>query len=286
MSTIAASSTPMSGMRLTASLAVLGFLFAGPARVVAQDAPPDPRQAMPERPTVATHAHTVAPGIIELETGGQFQYPDPGSSLWTVPILFKIGLAPRLQLDVAPGWLSASAGGRTASGLGDSMVGLKWQLTDGAPVLGDFALQATLKVPTGSRPQGTGTGTTDVNLLAISSHEFGRVALDVNAGYTWRSGDGSEAPKAATFWTVSWGFELSERVSWVVECFGYPGTAGPSGAPGSSALLTGPTYTVNPSTVLDAGIILNVKRFGGTAVYAGVTWNIGRMWTPPVRQRP
>jgi hypothetical protein len=31
--------------------------------------------------------------------------------------------------------------------------------------------------------------------------------------------------------------------------------------------------------VLDAGVILNVRNYGGTAIYAGATWNIGRLWT-------
>ena len=31
--------------------------------------PVDPRQVQPERPTVATHAGTVAPGYLEIETG-------------------------------------------------------------------------------------------------------------------------------------------------------------------------------------------------------------------------
>jgi hypothetical protein len=43
-------------------------------------------------------------------------------------------------------------------------------------------------------------------------------------------------------------------------------------------VLTGPNLTVTPSLVLDAGAILDIEGFGGTAIYAGVTWNIGRMW--------
>jgi hypothetical protein len=43
-----------------------------------------------------------------------------------------------------------------------------------------------------------GTGTTDPNLLFISSHKLGPVAMDLNVGYTRRSGDGSVAPTSAS----------------------------------------------------------------------------------------
>src|SRR5512137_2618464 len=68
-------------------------------------APPSPRTAQPERPTVATHAFTVAPGIVEMEAGFLQQRPDAASNQVGVPVLFKIGLGSRLQLDVAPGWI-------------------------------------------------------------------------------------------------------------------------------------------------------------------------------------
>ena len=41
----------------------------------------DPRAAIPERPTVVTHAHTVAPGVVEIETGLQ-GFPGGGGATW------------------------------------------------------------------------------------------------------------------------------------------------------------------------------------------------------------
>ena len=256
------------------------------ARADCQTAPEDPREAKPERPTVATHAHAVAPGIVEIEAGVQFQHPVPDASLFSVPVLIKIGLAKHLQLDLAPALQRTSAAGQSIGGLGDSQIGIKWQLVEGAPLVGDFAIQSLLKVPTGSISQATGTGTTDLNLLAISSHASGPFSVDINVGYTRRSGDGSVVPKSATFWTCSGGVELSDRVGWVAEVFGYPGTSGPSGAPAIVAFLTGPTFTVQKYLVLDAGAIFNISGFGGRALYAGLTWNVGRLWTPPQRTHP
>jgi hypothetical protein len=241
---------------------------------------PDPREAKPERPTVATHAYAVAPGIVELEIGGQWQRQDPQSTLFTVPALFKIGLANRLQLDIFPGWVRTSLDGMAQSGMGDLLVGLKWQLAEDASLVGDFAVESTVKLATGSAARGTGTGTTDANVSLISSHSFGDLSLDVNAGYTRRSGDGTAAPKNATMWTVSAGHPVTGSLGWVAEVFGYPGTSGPAGSGLVVAFLTGPTLAVDRTFVLDAGAILNVSGFGNTAIYFGATWNIGRLWTP------
>jgi hypothetical protein len=49
------------------------------------------------------------------------------------------------------------------------------------------------------------------------------------------------------------------------------------------AVLTGPNFTVSSSLVLDAGAIFDIEGFGGTSVYAGLTWNIGRLWRPAAR---
>ncbi len=95
------------------------------------------------------------------------------------------------------------------------------------PLLGDFAVLPAVKFPTGDATKGTGTGTTDASFLLISSHSFGPVSMDINAGYTRRSGDGSNAPKNATLWTVSFGGPAAGQLGWTAECYGYPGTGGP-----------------------------------------------------------
>lgn len=243
-------------------------------------APTDPREAQPERPTVATHAYTVAPGIVELEAGGLHQPLGASVSLVAVPVVVKIGLGSRVQLDVAPGWLQVNDHGEKKAGLTDLAFALKWRVFDNAPVLGAFALQPGVSVATGSVDDGTGIGTESVSLLVISSHSLGPVALDVNAGYTHRGGDGTIVPNEATVWTVSIGFPIVGRLGWCAELFGYPRTHGLSGEPGIVGVLTGPTITLHKSVVADAGVVLDVTGLGGTQIYAGVTWNMGHAWRP------
>jgi hypothetical protein len=242
--------------------------------------PKDPRAAQPERPTVATHAFTVATGIVELESGALHQPLDASVSAFAVPFLFKIGLGSRVQLDVAPGWLQTTDHGVKTAGVTDLSLAVKWRLFDDAPVLGAFAIQPGFSVATGSIEDGTGIGTGSVSVLLISSHALGPVALDLNYGYTHRGGDGTIAPKDATVWTISTGFPIAGRLGWCAELFGYPRTHGLSGEAGIVGFLTGPTFTLHKSLIADVGVVLDVANLGGTQIYGGVTWNMGHAWKP------
>ncbi len=248
---------------MTGKSLFLGLLLA-PGALGAQA---DPRTALPERPTVATHAQTVASGYVELETGVELDRLPDRTVLTSVPTLFKFGIGHRFQLGVL---LPLVAPSGTGIGPGDFGAGVKMRLGAG------FAVFPSIKVPTGSRLRGRGTGTTDVSLLLIWSRALGPVAMDLNAGITRRSGDGSEAPRTATLWTASFGGVAKGPVGWVVEWFGYPETRGPAGSASTVALLAGPTLTIRPWLVLDVGGILGVSGPQPDALYAGLTMNLGR----------
>jgi hypothetical protein len=238
--------------------------------------PDDPRAAQPERPTVATHAGTVAPGYVELEAGVEYDHESGAHALLT-PAVLKLGIVPRVQLELFGSFQHLSGAAPGYSGSGDVGAAVKWRILEKAPVLGDFALQPSLKLPAGSAAHGTGTGTTDVGLLLISSHDWGAYALDINLGYTRRSGDGSGAPKDATLWAVSGGGRAYGTLGWVAEIFGYPRTVGPAGADGSVAVLGGPTLEARKWLVLDAGLIIPLSGGQPHALYAGLTWNFGKL---------
>ncbi len=242
-------------------------------RAVAQDAGRDPHAAQPERPTVATHAGTVAPGWLEFESGFEFDRGPGGAHNTIVGTLAKFGVGPRAQLSVL---VVASEPRGAAGGIGDVSVTFKWRLREGDPVLGDFAVQPGLKLPTGSVARGTGTETTDASLLIISSRDAGPIHVDLNVGYTRRSGNGANAPRAQWVWTASFGGSLGRNAGWAAELYGYPGTGGSPGTEPVTAVLAGPTWTVRTWLVLDAGVIVPVAGPQPRAVYAGATYNVGR----------
>ena len=238
-----------------------------------------PRAVQPERPSVATHAGTVAPGYLEVESGFERDRSDDGSTLGSVPTLLKIGLAPRAQLSIQ---LPVVGGTDTRSGLGDVAVGVKWRIVEDDPLLQDFAVLPQVKFATGGD---RGTGTTDVSLLLIDSRTVGPVGIDLNVGVTRRSGDGSQVPRTATLWAVAAGIPLHGPLGWALETFGYPGTGGAVGAPPIVAILTGPTLMLRPELEVDAGVIIPVVGSPPRGLYAGFVTNLGRLPRFPLSPR-
>ncbi len=237
---------------------------------------PDPHTVQPERPTVATHAGVVAPGWVEVETGGERDAYGAAAYGIVSPTSVKFGLAHRAQLNVlANVYRGAPSIGGSQVGVGDVTVGVKLRLLEHAPVVHDLAILPAVKLPTDSVASGFGTGTTDASLLLISSRTVGPVAVDLNAGVTWRNGNGAEVPRTATVWTASFGVPVTARLGWVAEAFGYPGTHGAAGATPSVAVLTGPTFLVRSWLALDAGTIVPLAGPQPHALYAGLVWNLG-----------
>lgn len=235
----------------------------------------DPHEAQPERPSVATHAGTVAPGWVEIEAGAEIDRYADRSQGGSVPVVFKFGLAPRFQLTVQTPTVRPP--GQSTTGFGDVSAGVKWRLVDGAPVVGDFAILPSIKLPSGSANSGTGTDTTDFGALFISSHAFGSVAMDINVGYVRRSGDGTNASRSSTVWALAFGGPAHKIFGWSAELFGYPGTSGLSGSRRTVAFLAGPTWQVRKWLVLDAGFIAPIAGPQLRAIYAGATYNVGKL---------
>jgi hypothetical protein len=251
-------------------------LVLGLATVAGAQDQADPRVAMPERPTVATHAFTVAPRYAELETGIEWDHNEDGSYGISTPSALKIGLNPRGQFDVAS---TFTGGTGNTLGLGDTALTLKYRVGDRVPLLGAFAVQPGIKFPTGRSAHGSDT--TDASIIFISSHHFGDVALDINIGYT-RQLDGpasglTDLARNTTVWTVSTGGTISGSLGFAAEVFGYPATAGERGTPGSAAILVGPTVTIRPWAVFDVGGIIRVRGDQPNALYSGLVYNFGKL---------
>ncbi len=230
-----------------------------------------PRAVQPERPSVATHAGTVAPGYAEVESGVERDTPGDGTHAFAVPTLLKLGLGPRTQLALQ---LPTAAATGTAFGVGDVTVGLKWRVSEDRPRLQDVAVLPSVKFATGGV---RGTGTTDASLLLINSRTLGPASLDLNVGATWRTGDGTRAPKSSTLWAAAAGIPVRGRLGWALEAYGYPGTRGPAGNPPIVGLLTGPTIVVRPELAVDFGTIIPLAGPQPHALYAGVVTSVGRV---------
>jgi len=260
------------GIRFVPAIATWIVLAA--ALGAAAQTPLNPHDAQPERPSVATHAWTVAPGWIEIEGGLEFDRFQDHVHNETAPLTTKVGLTHRTQLEVQTPVIHAAG---LHTGPGDVLVGAKWRVVEEAPIVATFAVFPTVKLPTGSTSEDAGTGTTDLGLVLISSREFGDVSLDVNVGMVHRFGRDELAPHDSSMWSVSFGGSLHGPIGWAAEFYGFPSTAGPAGDRSVLATLLGPTMRVRGWLVMDAGIIVPLTGPQPRALYAGGAYNIGRL---------
>jgi len=241
----------------------------------AQGRPPKLSTAQPERPSVSTHAGTVTAGWFELESGIELDRGTQPQHNTLGVFAAKLGLAENLQLSLLANVLRPSD---AAGGFGDMTMALKMRLLEDFPVLGDFAILPAIKFPTGSDARGTGTNTTDGTITLISSRNVFGLDMDSNVAYTYRGGSGIHAPRDAWLYAVSVAGDLPGGAGWTAEIFGVPGTSGAQGAPPTAALLAGPTFTLRKWLVLDFGGILPLMGQQPRALYAGLTYNVGRLW--------
>mgnify|MGYP003341308924 CR=1 FL=1 len=145
-------------------------------RVARAQREPKLHTAQPERPSVSTHAGTVSTGWFEIETGLELDNGQDPDHTGVMTLAAKLGLGERLQLSVLTSALRATG---FEGGVGDMTVGLKYRVLADHPLLGDFAIMPSIKIPTGSVRRGTGTQTSDATLLMISSRELFGADLDV-----------------------------------------------------------------------------------------------------------
>ena len=256
-------------MRAGATAAVLCV-----AAVASAQEADDPHDAQPERPTVATHAYTVWPGWTEIEFGLEFDHSSD-AHVFLTPTTWKVGLAKRVQIEATTYFVSKSDGERL-SGFGDIFLALKWRLADSLPLLGSFAIQPSVELPSGS--VALDDGKTIGELLFISSNQLGPVELDINGGVFVRFSDPATAPANSTLWTVSAATPVIGSLGWTMEVFGYPGTSGQAGSAPVVGFLTGPYYAVHRWFYLDTGVIIPLDGPQPHAVYVGLTWNMGQLW--------
>lgn len=263
--------------RLPRTWSIVGLIFVGacafPLGASAQQR--DPHAAQPERPSVATHAYSVAPGWLEVEFGAEHDSHDGHFSGAAAPVAVKLGLASHVQVTVLTGVThDAGESGIDPDDLG---VSLKWRLADAVPRLGAIAVQPGLVV---SMPGSGVDREIGANVIVIASQSIHSVSLDLNAGLTRWTGDGTQVPRTESMWAISTGGSFGGRVGWDIELSGLPRTSGPAGQPSSAALLVGPVFTVRPSLVFDIGVVAPVAGPQPRALYAGGVWNAGRVWTP------
>jgi hypothetical protein len=242
-----------------------------PARGGAQTS--DPRAVQPERPSVATHAFTVAPGIVEIEAGVERAYEDGRYTGTSLPFTVKLGLAERVQLAIGGSMSWPASSDRRFD---EISVGVKWRLSERAPLAGAIAVLSSVTVPAGAA---RASSNNTVGVLLIASRSIAGISLDLNAGYARTIGGQVDADAKEALWAVSLGGPIAGRFGWFGELSGVRTMPADDTAAHVAGALAGATVSVSPSLVVDVAIVLPTAGADGRAVVTGLSWNVCRLWS-------
>jgi hypothetical protein len=226
--------------------------------------------AVPNRPTIASTAEVVQPGVLELEYGFE-----GGDGHQNINGLVKFGLTKWLEVRVANNPILRDGG---VFGTGDSGAGFKLRFfSQNEKWRPTFTLLYEANFPTASHNLGTQAYGHAVQLLV--SKDFGKHHFDWNEGIQLL-GRPSSLPQGydrGYFSALSWSHPL--RGKWAITAE-LAGTSKINDAnPGQMTILFAPTYNVSSRLVLDAGAY--VAAYGNlprVTAFFGVTYSIADLY--------
>jgi hypothetical protein len=163
------------------------------------------------RPLDTDDTGTLEPATLEVELSGDFARGH-GDDRWASRVLFALGVVPRLEvrLDVAGVHLDPDDGD-ARSGLGDSILALKYRFADETTASPAVLAVLALRLPTGDSHRGLGDDGVDVGAHAVVSKQLGPIVLAGNVGHTFVTGD-----RTTDFWTLSASAEYRPYKAWLV----------------------------------------------------------------------
>ena len=213
----------------------------------------EPQAATPQRPSISADTSTTAPGTFELEAGGQI---DPHDSR-EIPLTLKWGMSEDAELFV--GWSPYQQEDRTgpdASGIGDTLVGLRYRFLEETKAVPSAAVQLMTKLPTGDENDGLSTGETDFLAAAIFTKEVGRVSTT----FFYQLGilgdpDDSDTDIEHTF-ALDGSFPLGDEWAFNAEL---AAVETPEHDLNEIFTTVGFSWAVSPDLVLDAGVVVGLN---------------------------
>lgn len=232
------------------------------------------------RPMAIDDADPVDPGLCEFEAGAAYDQA-PGCKHWDIPFGLTYGLVQGVEV-------GAGFGGQMEErtelldergtedhvcekGIGDLMIGAKWQFTESWPAKTRQALAAGVKLPTADEANGLGSGETDSDLTWIASRAIGeKTGIHLNLGYSLIGGEDSDV----LHYGAAVDYQLANEIQWVGEIFAEKELAG--GTDTVALFNTGLRWNPSDSVTLDiaggSGFSDDGPDFMATV---GLTWTFG-----------
>lgn len=224
--------------------------------------------AVPNRPTFATTALTVQPGVLEIEYGFQGDRTQQN-----INGLVKFGLFRSLELRFAQNPIEMDSG---VASTGVCGIGFKWKFLLQHQAKPDLALLYSSTVSIATSP--LGVAATGHSVQALVSKDFGKNHFDVNEGVQFVGrGVAVNGFDRNYFSAMSWSRAVSGKWGATAELAGFSWTN--SQTPATMTILAAATYSVSPRLVLDAGAYAaaygNLPR---VTTFFGATYSISDLY--------
>ena len=265
-------------MKTNYTYVILGLFFSL-ASVNAQNSDnptPASEPLVTDRPDATESPTTVAPGFIQVETGGFYEsYEDSGiknESFTYNTTLVRLGLLDNLELRI--GWDFVE--GRTSvngnrlndvtSGFNPLLLGTKVGITEEKGWLPEIGLIGHLYLPftasTDYRPETTG-----VDFRFSFAHTISeKSSISYNLGAQWRD----DSPEAAYIYTLSYGYSISDKLGVYLEIYG----DFPEDNKANHLWDTGLTYLLSNNVQLDATFGTSITEGQDILISAGVSFRL------------
>lgn len=247
------------------------WLWAGPAYPQAID---------PDRPDLTTSAGVVGSGVLQIESGLEYEQArvggQPMEKRFTVQATLRAGLASTLEASLEGQPFVWQKAGEEDSGSGDYTLGFKYRFlapsAEGAgPML---TVKPYVKLPTASEPIGSGRPDFGALLLMTLGLPWG-LSLDANAGVAaiGQTRPNGFIPQGIVGASLSW--TPTERLSTVSEL--YFTTKDERDGRESLRTTLAIIYRVTPNLALDSGVRTTLVGTGPDwSVLAGLSVRFGR----------
>lgn len=234
------------------------------------------REMQPDRPNRTNTPTTIDAGHFQVEVGvfGTMldrDGPDDRTRDWSIgETNVRVGVTDRLELNavVAPHVVSHERGQDYASGFGDTIVGLKWNLAqpDGKGV--SIALQPQVTLPTAAHGLGDGHVEVVVNLPVHTDLPAG-FGIGVMPQVSWQRDDANTRYVAG--WQASAALDHQLGPADLYVEYAWHDTS-EAGAPAEHVLGLGGTVALGKNIVADAGTELGLSRGADdVALFTGVS---------------
>lgn len=230
------------------------------------------------RPLALDDADPVDAGQFEFEAGVGY-VRDTDCDHWDFPVGLAYGLIPGVEVGLEFGGqfvertevLDENGTEKTCAehGLGDLVVGAKWQVIPSCPLGARHALVPSVKFPTADESKGLGSGEMDYDLTWVASRAFcEKMDVHLNMGYSWIGGPDEDV----VHYGVALDYRVLDTVQAAGEIFAEKETIG--GAETVGQFNIGVRYRATEAWVLDlaAGSRIGSKGPDFTAT-AGLTWS-------------